>query len=439
MPFRSFALLLVLIPLATCQKQASYFDARHPHYQVNVEMDPAGQFLGAKGSLYVPTLEDTLTELTFYLHRQLKINELRGSLIRGFTIDSITPTGYAWLPDAQMVHVQLDPRRSAGKALEIFFSYEGHLTNWNPNIANVFTREWVELGLYFPWYLHAINLRSFTYQVEIECPDSYRVSGLHEIDRAGKAWLLSSGVPVNDMVILASPSLRSLSGSSEELRVIFDYVSLSDTLVQRMTADLQGIADWMVRQFGPVRLKTVHIVQSPRSAGGGYARVGGVVLGGLQEGDYHKYHTGYQRYFAHEIAHLWWRHAPTSYWHDWINEAFAEFSAMLFLRETFGNGLYQRYVDSKRSKLEDTPPMWGFDRHDRSRPGQGELIELMLYSKGPVLLADLEAQAGPSAFLSLCDHLLTFDAIDTGQLITSISTVISSSLSEQFRQALITF
>ncbi|MFO7616492.1 MAG: hypothetical protein R6V75_04505 [Bacteroidales bacterium] len=439
MLIRSAVLFLFLIPVAACQKQASFFDARQMHYQVKMEMDPAGQFLRVDGSLYIPGLDDGLTEMTFYLHRQLKINELKGPGIIGFTVDSLTPTGYAWLPDAKMVHVQLDRKGSTGKALELFFSYEGHLTKWAAYSANAFTAEWVELGLYFPWYLHSIDLRSFTYQIEVQCPDNYRISGLHEVAPADEGWLLSAEVPVNDMVILASPSLRSFSEDSGGLRVIFDYVSLSDTLVGRMTADIQEIADWMVGQFGPVPFKSVHIVQSPRAAGGGYARVGGVVLGGLQESNYHLYHTGYQRYFAHEIAHLWWRHAPTSNWHDWINEAFAEYSALMLLREVFGRELYQRYVDTKRSKLKGTPPMWEFDRHDRSDPGRGDLIELMLYSKGPVLLADLEAKAGIRAFLSLCRHLLLFDTIDTGQLLTSISAVLSDSLSEQFRQTLMTF
>lgn len=436
MRFPFLPLVLFCIILSACSKSAPYHDVEIPHYQIDLEIDPSLKEIKANGSLYWPMQSDTLTELHFFLHRDIKISNLTGPQIKSFSIDSLTPSGYAWLPDAVWVNVQLAGPMYPGKPLELFFSYQGCIARLNTYSANAIGTDWVELGLYMPWFLHSKDLPDFTYQVDLVIPENYRVSGLNEVSQQDSHWVLSSSVPVNDMVILASESMKSFSADSEKIQVVFDYVSLSDTLVTRMTKDIQEIADFLMQQFGPVPVKTVHIIQSPRKAGGGYARLGGVVLGDLKEDEYDAYYKGYQRYFAHELAHLWWRHASVATWHDWINEGFAEFSAMMYLRHCFGETYYQKTIDSKRQRMAGTPPLWEFDRHDHSDPDHGRIIENNLYHKGPVLLADLEQKTGTPTFLTFCKKLLSQPTIDTEQLLISLSSVTSDRLADAFRKDL---
>jgi hypothetical protein len=58
--------------------------------------------------------------------------------------------------------------------------------------------------------------------------------------------------------------------------------------------------------------KDISIIQSPREKGGGYARRGLIVLGGLNDRQYVDLREAYGRYLGHEIAHLWWWKAETS-------------------------------------------------------------------------------------------------------------------------------
>lgn len=431
------AFTCLLLCLTACRSRAPWQNPEHPHYQIEMLADPAKQYLQAEGSLYWPVTTDTLSEVTFFLHRQLEVIKLWGTHIRSFSVDSLTPAGYAWLPDAAWVHLELIRPLAPGEILEISFLYEGFIRDINPYSANALSAEWTEIGLYLPWFPQSKDMPDFTYHIRADFPETYRVSGLHEVSSTGKRWVLSSGIPVNDMVILASPNLKSMtSSSSEDIQIVFDYVSLSDTLVEHMSRDIQDIANWLSLQFGEVAVKTVHIVQSPRQAGGGYARLGGVVLGDLQESDYESYYRGYQRYFAHELAHLWWRHAPVSTWHDWINEAFAEFSALQYLRHAFGNSYYEASVEVKRKRAANLPPLWEFDRHDRSYPDAGMIIENNLYSKGPLLLADLESRTGNELFLEFCHDLLTLPSVETDQLLASLSFVVSDSVAREFKHIL---
>jgi hypothetical protein len=46
----------------------------------------------------------------------------------------------------------------------------------------------------------------------------------------------------------------------------------------------------------------------------------------------------YARYLGHETSHMWWTGAPSEKWEDWLNGDFADNSALLVIREIFGEG-----------------------------------------------------------------------------------------------------
>jgi hypothetical protein len=39
---------------------------------------------------------------------------------------------------------------------------------------------------------------------------------------------------------------------------------------------------------------------------------------------------------THEVAHFWWSGAPSVTWENWLNEAFAEYSALMYVRKFEG-------------------------------------------------------------------------------------------------------
>jgi hypothetical protein len=167
--------------------------------------------------------------------------------------------------------------------------------------------------------------------------------------------------------------------------------------------------------------KEISIIQSPREKGGGYARRGLVVLGGLQDQQYVELREAYCRYLGHEIAHFWWWKAETSSWEDWLNESFAEYSALMVVRELFGESAFEKRMLDKQNAINHTVPIWGFERTDISTEAQRKEVETVLYNKGPVLLFELEKKIGDEKFKALCRQMVSSKVTSTPQFLQMLS------------------
>lgn len=429
--------LVLLLPfvLLSCQQQAND-PLSHPHYELMVNLNPESQSIRVQGSLTQNILSDSLSEMTFYLHKQLVVEQITANYALHFQTDTVTPSGYNWLPDAGRIILHFDQPVKAGDQLRLKFSYGGTINHWTAYSANRLTPEWVEMGLYFPWFLHQTHMEDFTYRIELDCPDSYKVSGMQDIKQEGRKTILQSRIPVNDMVIIASPNLKTYALQTDHLEIRFDYISLDDSLVRQMAQDDKKIIEFLTNRFGPIPLSTVHVIQSPRQSGGGYARLGGVVLGDLESSDYEQYYTAYQRYFAHELAHLWWHKAPKDSWEDWINEGFAEYTALQYLRNEFGLGEYEKWLRSKQLKAKNKPAIWGFDRHKSKEETTYAIIEDVLYSKGPVILADLENEIGTERYDKVTKELLQLKEMTTTDLLRILESIAGMEARQKFENEL---
>jgi aminopeptidase N len=138
---------------------------------------------------------------------------------------------------------------------------------------------------------------------------------------------------------------------------------------------------------------------------------------------------GFIRYLAHEISHLWWRGADTTDWQDWLNESFAEMSALMILRKEFGEQEFRDRLARYRNAATGTPPLRGLDRDD-------EDAYTVLYQKGPVLLADLEQTIGAEAFLRFLRARLAEEANTTEECLDTLARVVSAEASDQLDAAL---
>ncbi len=161
---------------------------------------------------------------------------------------------------------------------------------------------------------------------------------------------------------------------------------------------LERFAGW----FGPVRPNEFSLIESPRLKGGGYARRGLAVVSALDEKEYLNRRENYLHYLAHEAAHAWWWSAPSNSWEDWLNESFAEYSALMVIRERHGVETFNRLLDHKREQANGTPPLWRFNRTDTTTPEKQETVTAMLYHQGPILLNELADRIGNRQFIDLC-------------------------------------
>jgi hypothetical protein len=175
----------------------------------------------------------------------------------------------------------------------------------------------------------------------------------------------------------------------------------SDEVASQMARDLAPVVDYFSRTFGPLSIEHLRVSPIPGKFGQGWP--GLIYLPTLA------YLLPYDPaarssdrvdvYFRsllpeHEIAHQWWGHVviPATYRDEWISEALASYSALLWLEQKDKSGPHKvrevldRYLHELLEKHNDETPeaagplALGF-RLDNSRTPNG--TERIFYDKGP--------------------------------------------------------
>ncbi len=98
----------------------------------------------------------------------------------------------------------------------------------------------------------------------------------------------------------------------------------------------------------------------------------------------------------HELAHLWWTNAASNTYDNWINESFAEYSAYLAIRELHGEDLYQKYVESAKSKGKNFGPIVEY------KPFRTYIF----YTKGAYIVYELHQKLGEEDYIKFTQKLI---------------------------------
>ncbi|MFD1872717.1 M1 family aminopeptidase [Hymenobacter bucti] len=100
---------------------------------------------------------------------------------------------------------------------------------------------------------------------------------------------------------------------------------------------------------------------------------------------------------AHEISHKWWGYGSVHDESDWLNEAFATYSSMLYLQAKGDTAGYRQNYTKLAKTTANTPPIIGFDRM-KYEPG---MYRRVIYNKGMTVLAALHTRVGTAQLYSI--------------------------------------
>ncbi len=386
-------LLIILITIAlTSYDKADTID--FAHYNIKLTIDPEKQFIDVDCSLDIPHDAKGNT-ICFYLHKQLQIEELSLNNNEPVKINLDT-CDISYMPCA--TRYSLITHGLKNKKVSLHLKYSGRITEWPELSANVISKEWTEMGLYFPWYPYNTQYGLFTYEVEVFTSDGYHtfMIGSEAID---DNWAFyRSENPTNDIVLCASKNLRTEKREIYQYSINLAHSTFPDSLINELTSDIRQILILYNRWFPP-GCNTLSLVESMREKGGRYARLGGIFLPGFAGANYYESRTTYTRYLAHEISRLWWYRANPNTWENWLNEGFAEYTALMVLRELHGRAYFESWIERKREQSEETDPVWQYNCNS-------EQAHNILYDKTPLVLYELEQRIGTGHFKQLMWDLL---------------------------------
>jgi aminopeptidase N len=420
--------LAVIALFYACNKDKSKnstTNLQFSHYDIQLKIDPASQFISVNGNLKLLIEKDSLDTIQFKLNKQFKISSFSVNGDTSYLLDSTTILE-RWLPNALRILYKGSKTFHNGDIIDVQFSYEGRITNWSPWSGNVIGTEWVEIGLYFPWYPSINN--PFTYRVTIDIPPAYNVFSMGKYTEMDNKKIFENNYPVEDFIICASKDLTITESTllNHSFRIVNS--TLADTTIDSIQQDITHYYQLYNKWFGEPEVQDICLVISKREGGGGYARKGALFLGGINDTVYFNNKDAYNRYFGHEIAHFWW-HGSEGDWEDWLSESFAEYSAMMLIRELIDEKEFDSSLSKKISKIINTPPVWGLDK---SSPD----LQVILYSKGVILLSELEEKIGYERFLKLCRARLNGNIKNSQEFLNLLEEREGIEIKEWFEQSL---
>lgn len=408
------------------------------HYDLFLDLDPRRKSIAVTGSLAYHSPQNRLERARFYLNSQFVIKRVFGRRISGYHFESAPQSGEVEGPQTGILDVYFHPPLKRSETALIQFEYRGSHIELPAESANMITVDWVELGKQLPWYpIQGPGAqKDLTFTLKVDCPAGYQVGSYGEYTLQDSSWLFNWPYPTTDIVVTAGTSLETHAFESEANRVYLSSATFTDAAVDQLGGDLLWILERYSGWFGPTRPSGFTLIESPRSLGGGYSHRGLVVLSGINELEYLGQREAYIRYLAHEAAHTWWWEAPTNTWEDWLNESFAEYSALLIIRERFGQDTYERFLERKRERLPQSIPILGFNRADISTPNQQISAERVLYDQGPLLLHELAERLGYNRFLELCRARLWSGVTSTAHFLDLLAEIESDAEREWFEKKL---
>lgn len=192
-----------------------------------------------------------------------------------------------------------------------------------------------------------------------------------------------------------------------------------------LAAEITSCLEWMSAQFGPPPLRSLTVSPIPGNFGQGFPGllyISTVTFlsekerpASLQSPTQSTFYS--EILHAHETAHQWWGNLVTSanYHDDWLQEALANYSALMILERKKGPRALEAALDAYRNELQITLPdsktktaesagpiTWGMRLHTMSGVDPWRLIT---YGKGSWIMHMLRCRMGDKAFLAMLGEI----------------------------------
>ena len=285
----------------------------------------------------------------------------------------------------------------------ITFDYTCNLDSLDTWMSSM-EKDWVQLGYYVAWFPVNSDSRDFTANVSVSINDGYTVSGSGIVEHKDDKWEMLQPWGGFDLQIVASPTLKSKKMTNDGRTFEVVYTDFADA-----DADSALLACSEALQFYTRLFKTnpsndyMKFLVVPRR-GGGISRKNFIAYATKRFNEHFKTAIG------HEMGHFWWNKAPTFSWEDWLNEGFAEFSMLWYIKCHFDKHIFDCYLEACRENARHACPIYEVDRD------APEAYDA-LYNKSALLLYDLEQKVGEQRFFEFMQGLAEREITSTTLLL----------------------
>jgi hypothetical protein len=312
-----------------------------------------------------------------------------------------------------------------GKTADIKFEAHGTLTDVSSD-ADSFSSAWVELSISSGWYPYQLEDRDFRFDLRVKLPAAYKLAGNAKVSGGKGKWRLRQKDGARDIDLVAAPEWTTDEVEAQSLRIRIIAVNVPRPIKQRFAQQASSAVEAYTEWFGRAAARNLTIVLNPHQGGSSYARPGYISL------VYSPNPAELDRLLfilAHEVAHFWWSRAPSGAWENWLNESFAEYSALMYMRKSQGEAVFRELMLQHVARARSQPPIWGV------RPDRRGYVRV-IYAKGAVRLLQLEGMLGQEKFRRLLTTLVRKRVNTTQAFLEELQAESSPEIRSRFEQLL---
>lgn len=370
-------------------------------YNLDISIDVKLKQIDVKGTINIDFEKQNSVLLAFWKNSTIHEISSNQNSVR-YTFDTLSPSPITFIRNGK--RLTLKKPENGDDIQTIYFSYECDLSDVF-GFGKSFMEEWIEIGYYTAWYPVHYDSRRFTSQINISIDKDYKVSGSGIVVKKDSVWEMKHTWPVFDNVIIASKDIKTRKIQEGNLFIETVYTSFPETDIDSVLFGCKDVLNFYQKIYGLKDSAYLKFVLSPMAGRGGYGRDNYISLKASEFNLYVK------KGIAHEMAHFWWYNADTDAWDDWLNEAFAEFSMLLYLREKVSKKIYDELIVEYKKLIENSLPIWEIDRASPE-------AYVALYNKGSLILIEFEQALGKERFYDFLFTILnekvknTYDFLD---------------------------
>lgn len=404
---------------------------RIKYIDLEVEFSPENSVISSKGFFKVVNVKD---ELFFHLNKLLDLEEVHIRNKKDNINLVFTPTEIDsdfFIKASRKWVIELKQEFQNKDELEIFFKYQGKIEQDEPYKTNYLTSEAIELAVYVAWYPIIQIDDTPTFSVKLTGPRDWTWIMNAEKKKIANSksdiqWIRKEAAM--DLVLLGIPYEIAIT---EEMSEIYwgnkEFLKKFQNLESEIFDFKNKLKEWL----GKPSVDSFKIALNSRETGGTYVRKGLIsTQGSLPEEYFTEKRELLLLSWMHEIAHLWFDASEKGTYHNWIDEALADYTALIMSETYFGKEFFNQRITTLLNRIQNEVSLPAIKEITRSH----EKSHLLFYSWGTLILHKIRKKIGLELFIkSLNDFAVkskTKSVVKTEDLIESLNKVTSKDWSD---------
>lgn len=355
--------------------------------RIRLQLDPAQQHFRCRYTLRLPA-DTAHGPVLLNLNRQFTVRGVRSFRLGGL---GIRPYFYPALQDT-MQGILLGYPGLKHRRRRVTIAYEGTLTG---KFATAQVMELSRNALWVPFRPnHEDSL--LTYTLDVRVPPAFIVVStlLPTRARAGRYQFRGRTATI-EPTALASNNFHQLAtpppGPAVRL-VKAGPLLMPDTLLMAEATRIIGYYNQSIGRDDAVSRFSVLLPSTNRNAS---ALLDNAVNITYSDFDVRKRED--RLILAHEISHKWWAYGSISSYEEWLNEAFATYSSLLYLRAAGDTTGFRLELNKRLTAAAGAPAIIGFDKATHDYPTTRRVV----YDKGTAILHALHTRLSDEKFLRI--------------------------------------